>query len=219
MTINKILDKLWQDGTEFVSLNRLRKVSKNLYYNYSTMIKYLISRGFLYKVLNDVYYVRSQETLNSVNENLKYTSYELISKALNFIDVENWYFGLYTALRFHAPSFKNNTGDYLIFSNTPVIRNKFIVCEQEFQIIRLKPTLFNFGILQKENEVKYSDLEKTILDLVYLWQSSNTPNHKIKAEIFKYSKLLSTDKIKSYSSHYPDEIKHLMGEILKGASI
>ena len=216
MTVNKILDTLWQDGAEFVSLNRLRRVSKNLYYNYGTMIDYLVSRGFLYKILNDAYYIKSQEEFNSVDNNLKYTPLELLSKALNFLEIKNWYFGLYTALKYHYTPFDDTKSDYLIICDTPMIKKKITVHDREVQTIRLKTTLFEFGIIEKQNKVKYSDFEKTVLDLTYLWHSSNTPVHKIKSEIFKYLKLLSIDRIKEYSLHYPDEIKQLIDDIITG---
>jgi len=216
MTVNRILDKLWQDGNEFVSLKKLEKDSKNLYYNYNNMIKYLISRGFLFKILNDTFYVKSQEEANSVSKDLKYSSLELISKALNFLDVDNWYFGLYTALKFHDISFNNNNSDYLLFSNIRTAKKQITVCGQKCKFIRLRPLLFKFGIKKKGNEVRYSDLEKTILDLMYLWHTSNMPNHKIKSEILKYFKLGKINTIKEYCSHYPESIQQLVDEILEG---
>ena len=166
MTVNRILDKLWEDGNEFISLNTLKEDSKNLYYNYNNMIKYLISRGFLFSVLSDTYYVKSLDEYNSVTNEMKYSSLELVSKALKFLDVENWYFGLYTALRFHDISFDNGNADYLLFSNIITAKNKITVCGQEYKFIRLRPLLFKFGIEEKPNGVKYSDLEKTVLDFM-----------------------------------------------------
>ena len=219
MIVNRILDKLWQDGNEFISLTELKKDLKNLYYNYDNMIKYLISRGFLFSIFNDTFYVKSQEEVNSVSNDLKYSSMELISKALKFLDVENWYFGLYTALRYHDISFNNGVSDYLLFSNVATAKNKITVCSQEFKFIRLRPLFFKFGINEKDNEVKYSDLEKTVLDLMYLWHSSNMPNHKIKAKILKYFNLSSIDKIKEYYSYYPESIQKLVNEMLEGILI
>ena len=214
------MDKLWQDGNEFVSLDNLKKDSKNLYYNYNNMIEYVISRGFLFNILNDTYYVKGQNEFNSVNNNnLKYTSLELISKALKFLDVENWYFGLYTALKFHDISFSNGNVDYLMFNNIITSKTKITVSGQECKFIRLESKLFKFGIIKKPNEVKYSDLEKTILDLMYLWHTSNMPNHKIKAGVLKYFKLGKLDTIKEYCSHYPESIQQLVDEIIAGTII
>jgi len=218
MTINKVLDKLWQDGTEFVSLNKLKKESKEFYYNYNTMINYLTSRGFLFKILKNTYYVKSQDELNSSDKNMKYTSLELVSRALKFLNVKNWYFGLYTALKIYDINPKKNSIDYLICNNTITPYNKIKVFNREFKIIRLKRSLFNFGIKKKPNEVKYSDLEKTILDLIYLWQLSNTPSHKINSEIFKYLRTCSIEKIRDYCSHYPESVQQLMDEQLLGVS-
>jgi hypothetical protein len=220
MTVNKIMDKLWQDGNEFVSLDNLKKDSKNLYYNYNNMIEYVVSRGFLFNILNDTYYVKSQDEFNSVNnDNLKYSSLELISKALKFLDVENWYFGLYTALKFHDISFNNGNVDYLMFSNMIGAKPKITVSGQDCKFIRLESRLFKFGIIEKRNEVKYSDLEKTVLDLMYLWHTNNMPNHKIKSGILKYFKLGRIDTINEYCSHYPENIQQLVAEIIAGTII
>jgi hypothetical protein len=226
MTANRILSKLWQDGAEFVSLNSLEKDSKNLYYNYNNMIQYLISRGFLFKILNDTYYVKSQDEFNSVSKKLKYSSLELISKALKFLGAEKWYFGLYTALKLNDISYDNgndnrNDNDngntnYLIFSNLITTKSKITVCGQECKFIRLDPPYFKFGIKKTRNGLKYSDLEKTILDLMYLWHSSHMPNHKIKSGVLKYLKLSSIDTIKEYYSYYPESIQQLVDEMVVG---
>jgi len=220
MAVNRIIEKLWQDGAEFVSLDNLRKDSKDLYYNYNNMIEYIVSKGFLFNILNDTYYVKSQDEFNSVNnKNLKYSSLELISKALKFLDVENWYFGLYTALKFHDIPVDNPNVDYLMFNNVITSKKKITVSGQECKFIRLESKFFKFGIEKKGNELKYSDLEKTILDLMYLWHTSNMPNHKIKSGILKYFKVGSIDTIKKYCSHYPEKIQLLVDEIIAGTLI
>jgi hypothetical protein len=65
-------------------------------------------------------------------------------------------------------------------------------------------------------KVKYSDLEKTILDLIYLWEYNHT-NEKI--ILIKLSKLLVLDgileeKILKYSQYYPKSNKNILKKAL-----
>ena len=76
----------------------------------------------------------------------------------------------------------------------------------------MKPSLLKFGIV--ENRFKYSDLEKTILDLIYLGVYSGKSKVKILMEISDYMQNLSKSKIRKYIQNYPNSVKEVIGEIL-----
>ena len=76
---------------------------------------------------------------------------------------------------------------------------------RKFKFHKLKPSLLKFGII--ENRFKYSDLEKTILDLIYLGIYSSKTKVKILMEISDYMQNLSKDKIRKYIQNYPNSVK------------
>ncbi len=72
---------------------------------------------------------------------------------------------------------------------------------------------FNFGIIK--NGIKYSDLEKTFLDFIYLWKHKEIPNLKIKLILEKYRKKLSQKKMMHYIEYYSNEVKQVIEEFFK----
>ena len=95
--MNRVLKKIRQDNKELITSEELKKYCQELYFNYKIIGNYLISRGYLVNVLDNIYYVK---TIDEVSQNmLKFSILELVAKALEFKNVHNWYFGLYTALK------------------------------------------------------------------------------------------------------------------------
>ena len=72
---------------------------------------------------------------------------------------------------------------------------------KKFRFFRFKDDLFNFGIIN--GKVKYSDLEKTILDFVYLWEYNHRNERTILVELSKLLDGTSKEKILDYSQYYP----------------
>jgi len=71
----------------------------------------------------------------------------------------------------------------------------------------------HISTLASEN-FKFSDLEKTILDLIYLGVYSGKSKVKILMEISDYTQNLSKSKIRKYGQNYPNSVKEVIGEIL-----
>lgn len=73
----------------------------------------------------------------------KYNHYELVSKGLELKGVKNWYFGLYTALKFNLATHESFTITYVITNK--LYRNKPIsIDNHKFKFIKLKPELLTF---------------------------------------------------------------------------
>ncbi|MBA7557190.1 hypothetical protein ES705_49929 [subsurface metagenome] len=91
-------------------------------------------------------------------------------------------------------------------------RSKVINIEnRKFRFIKIKPDLLNFGII--ENGFRYSDLEKTILDFIYIWIYNNTPRKKILIDASEYIDDLTEEKIRIYAKKYPKSVKEIVEEI------
>ncbi len=123
----------------------------------------------------------------------------------------NWYFGLYTALKLNNATHEYFTINYTItdslYRNNPIKINN-----SKFKFHKLKSSLLRFGII--ENNDRYSDLEKTILDFIYLWIYNSKPKKRILMDISDYTKNLSESKIRDYIHWYPKSVKEIVKEII-----
>ena len=210
--MNRILNDLRSDEGEFITSNTVKSYSNKLHYDVGDVMKYLTSQGYILEILDGVFYVKNAEEFQT--KELKYTQYELVSKVLALKNVNNWYFGLNTALTFDLDEkndvfFDNNTSiDYIIndrFSiNKPVIINGV-----KFLFLVFKKELLNFGI--KDNgKYRYSNLEKTILDYVYLYNSNQVREGKILVEVSKYKNSVSRERLLEYTKHYPANVAAIL---------
>ncbi len=156
------------------------------------------------------FYVKRWEEIKY--EYIKYSHFELVSKGLELKSVRNWYFGLYTALKLNHATHEYYTIDYVI--SNKLYRNKPItINNSKYKFHKLKPSLLKFGII--ENKFRYSDLEKTILDFIYLWIYNSTPKNKILMNISDYAKTLSESKVRDYVRWYPKSVKGIIKEIME----
>ncbi len=212
----RVLKKIKQDNKEFVTSEELQIYSKDLYLDYRTISNYLVTRGFLLNILDDIYYVKSEEEI--LQNKLNYSILELVGKSLNLKNVKNWYFGLYTALNLINIEYEHEN-DMFYLINDQIIKEKPIkILGKNFRFLTFKNALFNFGII--DNKVKYSDHEKTILDLIYLWQYNHMNESRILINAYKLLDGISEEKILDYSQYYPISNRKVLKKALnklKGA--
>ncbi len=212
----RVLKKIKQDDKEFVTSEELQIYSKDLYLDYRTISNYLVTRGFLLNILDDIYYVKSEEEI--LQNKLNYSILELVGKGLELKNVKNWYFGLYTALNLINIEYEHEN-DMFYLINDQIIKEKPIkILGKNFRFLTFKNALFNFGII--DNKVKYSDHEKTILDLIYLWQYNHMNESRILINAYKLLDGISEEKILDYSQYYPISNRKVLKKALnklKGA--
>jgi len=161
--------------------------------------------------LDDIYYVKSDEEF--INKEINYSTLELIAKVLKLKRVKNWYFGLYTALKLNKIN-HDNQDDFLYLINNQIIRDKPVkILGKNFRFLIFKNSFFNFGIIK--NKIRYSDHEKTILDLLYLWDYNNMNENRMLLELTKLLDGISEEKILNYARYYPKSNKTLLEKALK----
>lgn len=204
-----LLKKLFIEGKEFVRSDEIKEYCSFLNLNYEKVIRYFISRGYLLRIFRGIFYVRSLEELKFGFK--KYSHLELVSKGLDLKGVKNWYFSLYTALKLNNETHEYFNLDYIISEN--LYRNKAInIDNHKFKFMKLKPDLLTFGII--DNGFRYSGLEKTILDFIYIWIYNSIPREKILINISEYTNNLSEKKLRNYVKNYPNSVKEIVAEIL-----
>ncbi len=208
--MNRVLNKIWQDKKEFITSDELKKYCEDLYFNYWRISDYLISRGYLLSILDDIYYVKTANEIN--RKKLKYSFLELLSKGLKFKRVNNWYFGLYTALDLMKINYEHQD-NYFYLINDKILHNQPTkILGKNFRFLRFKNSLFDFGIIH--NKTRYSDHEKTILDLIYLWEYNHMNENRILIEVSKLLNGISEEKILEYSQYYPESNQKILKKAL-----
>jgi len=204
-----LLKKFYIEGKEFVKSDEIKEYCDLLNLNYENVIRYFISRGYLLRIFRGLFYVKNLEELKFSSK--KYSHLELVSKGLELKGIKNWYFSLYTALSLNNATHEFFTIDYVISEN--LYRNKMInINNYKFKFMKLKPDLLNFGII--ENKYRYSDLEKTILDFIYIWIYNSIPKKKISLNISEYTNNISEKRIRNYVKYYPNSVKEIVEGII-----
>ncbi|WP_460041725.1 type IV toxin-antitoxin system AbiEi family antitoxin domain-containing protein [Thermococcus atlanticus] len=123
---------------------------------------------------------------------------KLIAMAMEKMGIK-WYFGLYTALRLNGVTYEYYSRLFVV---TPAItRPKPVkILGENVQFVKLKKSLLGFGVV-KSGEIQYSDLEKTLLDFIYLKRYNKRLNAN--AVVREYIASAKAEKLIEYSRAYP----------------
>lgn len=204
-----LLKKLRMDNKEFVASTELRNYCKQMKLDYKSAIGHFVSRGHLTRIFKGIFYVKSLDEFKLGKA--RYNHLELVAKGLELKGVKNWYFGLYTALKLNNMTHEHFAIDYVV--NDRIFRAKPMkIAGYRFKFMKLKPSLFKFGLI--ENELTYSDPEKTILDFVYVWKYNGVPKERIAADISEWTTSLSKVRVKEYVKSYPKTVQEVASEVM-----
>jgi len=186
-------------GGKVITSGELREICKRFGENFEYIVNYYISRGYLVRILRGVYYVKTLEEYKFGKTPEPLT---LIAKAMNKLGLK-WYFGLHTALRLNGATYEYYSRIFLI---TPVITRPrpVTVLGERVQFVKLKESLMGFGVVER-GEIQYSDLEKTLLDFLYLKRY----NKRLNADtvVREYITRAEKEKLIEYSKAYPKSVQ------------
>jgi predicted transcriptional regulator of viral defense system len=167
-------------------------------------INYMINYGFFVRILRGLYYVK---TIEEFKLKKALDAYRLISLGMEKLKVD-WYFGLYTSLRLNGLT--HEFFDTIFVVNDEIFRPKEIgISGEKVKFIKLKSKLFGFGIVDK-NGIKFSDPEKTILDLIYVFRYRNVAEESIISTVEDYSRKLERKKLREYLKFYPKSVSRVV---------
>ncbi len=197
--MNKIDTILREAKSSILTRKDLDSLAIKYRLNRFKLRKLLLNSGYLLTIFRGIYYLKSYDEKKF--NTLKYSAYELLSLGLNKKGIK-WYFGLNTALKFLGLTHE-------VFPVSIVINDKFNrtksmkIAGSSFLFIKLKPSLF-FAIKEEKTSnnipLYYSDLEKTLLDLIYLKKTIDLREYKFNKSLFlkestKYNRIVK-NKIK-----------------------
>jgi len=164
-------------------------------------INFMISYGYFVRILRGLYYVK---TLEEFKLKKSLDTLRLISLGMDKLGI-NWYFGLYTALRLNGV-----THEYFptifVLSDALYRPRSININGENIKFIKLKKSLFGFGVIEK-NGIKFSDLEKTILDIIYISRYRSVPEERIISVVDEYKTKIKKRKIVEYLKFYPKSVR------------
>lgn len=167
-------------------------------------INFMISYGYLIRVLRGLYYVK---TLEEFKLKKVVNIYKAVSLGMDELKVR-WYFGLYTALRLNGVT--HEFSDIIFVLNEEIFRPKEVnIGGEEVRFIKLKPGLFGFGTVNRDR-IKFSDVEKTILDFIYLSRYRSIPEERIASMMEEYAEKARPERVRAYLRFYPKSVERVV---------
>ncbi len=212
MKSTTLFQKLQIDKKELVTSAELKQYCKKGGFDYDLAIKSLVRGRRLVRVFRGIYYVRAPDEI--VLGKSRYSHLELVARGLDLKNVENWYYGLYTALKLN-----NMTHETFVVSdviNDSIFRqNPMKIGDHRFKFTKISKKLTGFGIRRGGGgKIRYSDPEKTILDFIYLWRQNGRSSKRIVSDVIDWSQKISEKRMKKYLKNYPKTTKETACEVL-----
>jgi len=156
------------------------------------------------RIIRGLYYVKTVEEFE-----LKKSPdiYKILFLGLNKLKVK-WYFGLYTALRLDGLT--HEFFDTIFILNDRIYRPKEIkIAGERVKFLKLTSKLVDFGIVDEDSK-RFSDVEKTLLDLIYISRYRSLPEGRIISMIEGYREKAQTSKILEYLRFYPKAVEKVV---------
>lgn len=208
-----------RDGKDAIMLSNKKYISYEDLINifdiknskhYKNVINYLLENEYLVRIFKGFFYVLS---LEERRYGCKLNIFEAIAKGMQYKKIDNWYFGLYTALKLN-----NLTYEYfdIIYLITDRIKKKdpIMILDYRIKYVKIKDSLCKLGIKHQKN-IRFSDHEKTVLDFIYLFRKNGFENERIINVIIDYLDNINRKKLKNYLKKYPKTIS----KFIEGLSI
>jgi len=191
-------------GGNATTKDEMKETCKRFGSDVDGTINFMISYGYLVRILRGLYYVKTVEEFE-LKKSLDV--YRVLSLGLNKLKVK-WYFGLYTGLRLNGLT--HEFFDTIFILNDRIYRPKEIkVGGEKVKFVKLSSKLVDFGIVN-ESSTRFSDVEKTLLDFVYISRYRSVPEERITSMIEEYKKRVKADKVMEYLKFYPKSVEKVV---------
>ncbi len=205
-----IIRALMNDGKRFVLSEDIKKLCEKYELDYRNTLVLLLNKGFATTILRGIFYVKDyNEKKTGV---LKYTPDELIAKGLEMKGIKNWYFGLRSGLKFLNVTHEYFTRTWIL--NDTMKRRPRGLAGITYEFIKIKPVLFEFGVKTEKTKngilIKYSNLEKTLLDIAYLDKKNGKSDHVTKQIFVEYEDIFNKKRLRKYAKNYPGTIQKIV---------
>ena len=201
-------------GKKIITASELKELCIKYNFDFKKTKVGLLNKGYLLTIFRGIYYLKDYNEKKTGA--IIYSANELLSLGLKKKGIKNWYLGLNTALKIQNITHEIFTVNYVLndrFNRT----NPIDLHESRFLFRKIKTPLFSFGIKETTTKnnipIKYSDPEKTLLDMAYLYLLSGKSNAATLL-INEYKTSINTKKLLKYAKNYPKTLKNLISEAL-----
>jgi len=194
---------------KMIRVEELKELCRKYDFDFSNTKKLMLNRGYFLPVFRGIYYLKDYNERKTGVVN--YSAVELVSEGLRVMNIR-WYFGLHTAIKLLGLTHE-------VFSVYYIINEKFSrsmalnVAGSKFVFKKMKPSLF-FGIKKMKTSggiiINCSNLEKTILDFVYLYKKEGKSDKTVLGVLREYDEDINKKKVLRYASTYMPSIKKLV---------
>lgn len=213
MTLRLLIRKLYMEKESYVESATLRTYCKVLGLEYYTAIRYLLANKYLRRILRGIFY---RPSIEERKLGILTPNYALaLTKALEIKGVRKWYFGLESAIGLNNLVHEHYPIEYVITDS--IFRPKPItIFDKKIKFMKVKPVLLGFGIKNYTNRsMPYSDIEKTVLDIIYFARYDGLTDAEIKSRIADLLPHCSKAKLLRYAIYYNKSMKTFV-EVLHG---
>jgi predicted transcriptional regulator of viral defense system len=191
-------------GGNATTKDEIKEACKRFDANPDNTTNYMISYGYLVRILRGLYYVKTFEEFELRKSP---DIYKILFLSLNKLNVK-WYFGLYTGLRLNGLT--HEFFDTIFVLNDQIYRPKEIkIAGEKVKFLKLSSKLVDFGVVN-ESDKRFSDVEKTLLDLIYISRYRSVPEGRIISMIGDYGKRVRNDKVLEYLRFYPKAVEKVV---------
>ena len=197
-----IWESLVRTKREIVTTEEVATLASRLGRRPEHAIRHLRRARYLAPLFKGYYYVRTPEELRLGDP--RYNPLELFALAANRKGIGTWYYGLHTALRLNGMTHEVRRDETVISDSFYRIHGVPITARR-FVIHKWRPELATFGLLDK-GTYRYSDPEKTVLDLAY-WDHWRATRGKPKTRAWvDHVANVRSEKLRKYLRHYPEDV-------------
>lgn len=209
-----IWKKLLFDGTRFTTRDEVAAIAVKVGKDPTASIRYLQREGYLKRVFRGIFYVStSDERVTGIQD---YSTYEMISEGLRMRGADPWYFALDSALRFNGMTHEFSNVDYVVSGS--LMTTKVIQVEGvPLRILKWSERLIIPGstitkTTRHDVHIRYSDREKTVLDLAYRRYLDGGSERYVMGPLLEYSGQINRGRLISYLSNYPRMFRAQLGD-------
>ena len=208
MKYSLFVRKLLLRKERFISSEELKEESAKLRMPYVKAIRYLYLYKYIVRIVRGFFYIPTVEERKFKTSRVNF--YEAVSRAMKYKKVKNWHWGLETAIKMNAITHEVFTIDYIV-SDTIFRPKPISILGHRVKFVKLNKKLFGFGI--KAGPIPYSDLEKTILDLIHIKKYAGKSNEAIRDYLIEWADEADKSKLKKYSKHYNESVRKVLEEL------
>ncbi len=146
-----------------IDTKMITKVAKTFGFEPKIVRQGLVRGKYILPIHFDgIYYLLDPDEFST--KFLKNRSLEIVASACTYAMGENWYYGLSSALYLNG-QINQSPSEFIIITNRRQ-QTAFSFCETNFKIRRSSTKDYLFGI-EKNGELRYSSLERTLTDYLY----------------------------------------------------